>query len=111
MGNHLASDFVNTPLAINPTKAHVILDALSGLLEISDDDQELEYSVQAGVAHIALHGILLKSDYTVLTAQIQRAIFDPNVKAVLLSVDSPGGVTGGLLDVCDFIYSCRGSKP
>jgi membrane-bound ClpP family serine protease len=36
---------------------------------------------------------------------------DPNVKAVVIDVDSPGGSVDGVAELFDQIYSARGSKP
>lgn len=45
-------------------------------------------------------------------AQGMRAIVsDPNVKAVVIDVNSPGGEVGGVQEASDVVYSLRGAKP
>lgn len=39
------------------------------------------------------------------------ALTDPQVKAIVLDVDSPGGEVAGCFDLVDTIYAGRGSKP
>jgi signal peptide peptidase SppA len=42
---------------------------------------------------------------------LAEAIDDPNVKSILLDIDSPGGEVSGLFDLADFIYESREVKP
>jgi signal peptide peptidase SppA len=42
---------------------------------------------------------------------VQFAVADPDVKAVVITWDSPGGVSGGVVEAFERIYSLRGSKP
>ena len=40
-----------------------------------------------------------------------QALIDPDVKAIMLDIDSPGGEVSGCFDLVDTIYKSRGSKP
>ena len=41
----------------------------------------------------------------------KQALADPKVKAILLDVDSPGGVADGVKTLADQILAARGQKP
>lgn len=80
------------------------------------------YQIQEGVAIIPVFGSLLKranmfsrmsggTSYELLGAQIKQALADPKVTAILLDVDSPGGVADGVKTVADQILAARGQKP
>jgi capsid assembly protease len=45
-----------------------------------------------------------------LTAQFRQAISDPNVKAIVLDVDSPGGGVEGVFELAQEIFQARGRK-
>ena len=47
----------------------------------------------------------------VFAADFKRNIEDPNVGAVLIVSDSPGGMVAGTQELSDLIYSSRGKKP
>jgi signal peptide peptidase SppA len=51
------------------------------------------------------------TSYASISAQINAAINDPSVDAVLLDIDSPGGEAGGAFDLADEIVSARSTKP
>lgn len=91
-----------------------------------DDDDELDtnrcYPVIDGVALIPVVGTLLHRDaysywggrlpsYQAIADMIEDAVTDANVTAVLLDVDSPGGVAAGCLDFAEAIAKMRGIKP
>lgn len=43
-------------------------------------------------------------------AQFRQAMNDPNVKAIVIDVDSPGGEVAGVQELADEIYAARGKK-
>lgn len=47
----------------------------------------------------------------VLGNQISQAVSDPNVSAIVLDVDSPGGTVKGVPELASLIRSARNSKP
>lgn len=138
----LAQRLFNTPLAILPGKAEVIMAALSERLGISQiartgpsmmEDDDVVYSsrgsnprggydVVAGVAIIPICGTLVQklgtlrpwsgmTGYDGIRQNFMTAMIDPDVKAIMLDIDSPGGEVSGCFDLVDAIYSSRGTKP
>lgn len=80
------------------------------------------YDVVAGIAVIEVEGTLVQKNgcmrpYSGMTGYdgIRQAFFnalrDPEVKAIALEIDSPGGEVAGCFDLVDLIYSKRGEKP
>lgn len=127
---HLADRVFGKVLAITPEKADIIVNVLwpragtvAAAYDLEDDnEQDAGYDIQNGIACIPVRGTLVKrsmglnafsglSSYEDLSEQIIGALTDPNVKAVLLDVDSPGGEVDGMFDLADMIYSQRGQKP
>jgi signal peptide peptidase SppA len=108
---------MNKPLMIAPQS----LEAISGE-EWWESDKELYYDMCGGVAVIPIGGLLTKSasfltsffgtaSYESIGNVFAEAIDDPNVKSILLDIDSPGGEVSGLFDLVDFIYESRDKKP
>lgn len=75
-----------------------------------------------GMATIPVHGVLTKraglldgvlgnTSYEQIYMQFASALDDDSVHTILFDMDSPGGETGGLFDLCDTIYNMRGVKP
>ncbi|QQU42416.1 S49 family peptidase [Morganella morganii] len=135
---HLAQKLFNTPLAIHPQKAEVIVSSLTERLGITqirsammeDDDEYFSrkarkdsgYDVLEGIAIIPVCGTLVQKlgtlrPYSGMTGYdgIRRvfltAINDPEVNGICLDIDSPGGEVAGCFDLVDLIYAERGKKP
>ena len=136
---HLAQRLFNTPLALHPRKAEVVMAALTdrfGLTRIQsmsdwDDDDDSTFTRQArdtgydvveGVAVIPIQGTLVQklgtlrpysgmTGYDGIRACFLQALNDSDVKAICLDIDSPGGEVAGCFDLADVIYASRGSKP
>lgn len=135
---HLAQKLFNTPLAIHPQKAEVIVSSLTERLGITqirstmmegDDEyfsrkarEDSGYDVLEGIALIPVYGTLVQKlgtlrPYSGMTGYdgIRRvfltAINDPEVKGICLDIDSPGGEVAGCFDLVDLIYAERGKKP
>lgn len=142
----LAQRLFNTPLAIHPRKAEVVMAALSERLGIhsmsrmdassianamSDDDDwfysegsnpRCGYEVVNGVAIVEVKGTLVQrlgtlrpysgmTGYDGIRQNFMTAMCDPNVDAIMLDIDSPGGEVSGCFDLVDTIYASRGRKP
>jgi signal peptide peptidase SppA len=80
------------------------------------------YDVVGGVAIIEVCGTLVQklgklrpysgmSGYDGIRQNFMTAMTDPEVKAIMLDVDSPGGEVSGCFDLVDAIYNARGKKP
>nr|WP_250210686.1 S49 family peptidase [Morganella morganii] len=134
----MAQKLFNTPLAIHPQKAEVIVSSLTERLGITqirstmmeDDDEYFSrkarkdsgYDVLEGIAVIPVYGTLVQKlgtlrPYSGMTGYdgIRRvfltAVNDPEVKGICLDIDSPGGEVAGCFDLVDLIYAERGKKP
>lgn len=134
----LAQRLFNTPLAIHPSKAEIVIAALSerlGIIRIdaasmssfdelsrSGQNPRLGYDVVEGVAIIPVQGTLVQklgslrpysgmTGYDGIRMNLLSAMVEPDVKAVVFDINSPGGEVSGCFDLVDTIYSCRGEKP
>nr|WP_229064464.1 S49 family peptidase [Morganella morganii] len=134
----MAQKLFNTPLAIHPQKAEVIVSSLTERLGITqirstmmeDDDgyfsrkarKDSGYDVLEGIAIIPVYGTLVQKlgtlrPYSGMTGYdgIRRvfltAVNDPEVKGICLDIDSPGGEVAGCFDLVDLIYAERSKKP
>jgi signal peptide peptidase SppA len=137
----LAQRLFNTPLAITPGKAEVVMAALAermgiaqiqrGVRMMEDDDFDYRapgdnprtgYDVVAGVAVVQVSGTLVQklgtlrpysgmTGYDGIRQNFLTALLDPTVDAIVLDIDSPGGEVAGCFDLVDAIYEARGSKP
>ena len=74
-----------------------------------------------GIAVIPVNGTLVKksswanatsglASYQHVGRQLSAAVSSPDVRGVLLDINSPGGETHGMFDLGDYIYSLRGQK-
>lgn len=137
---HLAQRLFNTPLALHPQKAEVVMAALAdrfGIAHISragawdfDDDDDFSraaredhgYDNLEGIAVIPVHGTLVQklgslrpysgmTGYDGIRHAFLSALADPDIKAICLDVESPGGEVAGCFDLVDEIYQARGIKP
>lgn len=71
---------------------------------------------QGGVAVIAIDDVLVNAGryglkYRDIRNQIQTALDDPRVGAVLLDIDSPGGMVSGCQELVSFIKEAATQKP
>ena len=127
---HLASRLFGVPLAIHRPKLDVIVSVLGARIGVVDLAATLPVTptVRAPVAHpphiavIAVHGTLVRrtggldaasglTSYAVIAEQLDAAISDPAIAAILLDVDSPGGESGGVFDLADRIRAATQVKP
>ncbi|HHL9540962.1 TPA: S49 family peptidase [Escherichia coli] len=80
------------------------------------------YQVKNGIAILPVSGTLVHklgtlrpysgmTGYDGLTARLQMAVNDPDVRGILLDIDSPGGQAAGAFDCADMIYRLRELKP
>jgi capsid assembly protease len=132
---YLASRVFGTPLLIHPRKLEVILSVVgprmgmvvpetsAQLAQIPQPERVMRTDLQVpNIAVISILGTLVRrtgamdaasglTSYASISAQINAAINDPNVDAVLLDIDSPGGEAGGAFDLADEIVNARSTKP
>lgn len=125
---HIAARIFGAPLMIARAKLDVILSVLvprldGESLQPKSSAETRDYDVTPeGIAVIPVFGTLVRRtvgleaqsglvSYTTIGQQLDMALSDPSVKAILLDVDSPGGEAGGVFDLADKIYAARKIKP
>lgn len=64
--------------------------------------------VHRGSSLQAISGI---QSYQSIQSNIEAALADPNVKGIMLEMDSPGGSVAGAFDLRDFILEAKQQKP
>lgn len=81
------------------------------------------YDILQGVAVVEVHGMLVQRLYSLrpysgmtgydgLRQNLLTALADPQVRAIALDLDSPGGEVAGCFDLVDTIFALRGrGKP
>jgi signal peptide peptidase SppA len=80
------------------------------------------YEVVGGVAVVPVCGTLVQklgtlrpwsgmTGYDGIRQNFLTALSDPDVQAIMLDIDSPGGEVSGCFDLVDTIYKARGKKP
>ncbi|WP_368750144.1 S49 family peptidase [Klebsiella aerogenes] len=84
--------------------------------------QAKHYRTENGIAVLPVSGTLVHkfgyvqprsgmTGYDGIVTRLQAAIDDPDVKGVLLDIDSPGGEVAGAFDTADLIARMRDKKP
>ncbi|MHA7600068.1 S49 family peptidase [Alicycliphilus sp. T452] len=128
--SHLAARLFGVPLAIHRPKLDVILSVLGARIGLADLAAPVGYTPAARapgppsgmVAVIPIHGTLVRrtsgieaesglTSYTGIAAQLDAALASPEVAAILLDIDSPGGESGGVFDLADRIRAASQVKP
>lgn len=80
------------------------------------------YEMVGTVAVVPVDGVLAKrmnlmmqisggTSMQLLGQDIQEALDDPAVSAIVLCIDSPGGTVDGTQELANLIYNARGTKP
>ncbi len=127
---HLAARLYGVPLAIHRPKLDVILAVLGPRIGLADLAAPSGFTTPARpaatqttkVAVIPIHGTLVRrtvgleaesglTSYAGLTTQLDAALASPDVAAILLDIDSPGGESGGVFDLADRIRAAAKTKP
>lgn len=132
---HLAARLFGAPLLIHRPKLDVILSVLGsrvGLPYLSaptgfvqpDRNAALADTGagQSGIAVIPIYGTLVRrtqgleaqsglTSYAGIAMALDTALADPNVAAIVLDIDSPGGESSGVFDLADRIRAATAIKP
>lgn len=127
---HLAARLFGVPLAIHRLKLDVILSVLGARIGLADLAAPVGYTPAARapgppsgkVAVIPIHGTLVRrtsgieaesglASYTGIAAQLDAALASPEIAAILLDIDSPGGESAGVFDLADRIRAASEVKP
>ncbi|EMY2016416.1 S49 family peptidase, partial [Salmonella enterica] len=98
------------------------MELVTGSYMSGDKPRARFYQVVNGIAMLPVSGTLVHklggmrpfsgmTGYDGITARLQQAMDDPEVKGVLLDIDSPGGQGAGAFDCADMIYRLGEQKP
>lgn len=98
------------------------MELVTGNYMSGDKPRARFYQVVNGIAVLPVSGTLVHklggmrpfsgmTGYDGITARLQQAMDDPEVKGVLLDIDSPGGQAAGAFDCADMIYRLGQQKP
>lgn len=125
----ILSELSLTPLLMEEPFGHSFIASMAALperLDWYDEDQCVDnsrsYPVVNGIAVIPIIGTLMhrpswsyyyrsSANYLSIADMVLDAVTDSKIKAVLLEVDSHGGMAAGCLDLAESIQSMRGVKP
>ncbi|MCA2992080.1 S49 family peptidase [Gemmatimonas sp.] len=121
---------VGQPWGISPSGLERVLATAERLMASpteavsAEAEDGVEYSyrltTRQGVGQIRVYGPLVSASswlswyydsYGVLAHEITQALRDPAVKALVLTIDSPGGHVNGCQELARIIRAARGSKP
>ena len=115
-----AAALFDEPLAMPRNFAEALASSLNAL-SITSAGPEVyrDYGLIEGVAIIPVQGVLAKSapwwcestGYDWIRQGFDHAVADPDVRAIVLDINSRGGVVTALPDLSDHIYESRGPKP
>jgi signal peptide peptidase SppA len=136
----IAGRVLNRPLLLHPDKADLILHVLQGrigiepLQEITPETNRFigtyrrdnggvgSMRVETGVAILPIVGSLVNRgawigassglvSYEGIAAQLREAEADPDVRAILLDIDSPGGEATGMFATAKMVSAVNKTKP
>lgn len=131
---HLASFALDHPWAVTPTMLSLIASIIASRIAGDPPDaaglqlaQELRAAREVPVASggvvrvIPIHGVIAPrmnllsevsggTTFEGLTSQLQLAVADPNVKAIVFDVDSPGGNVAGATEFAREVMRARTTK-
>jgi signal peptide peptidase SppA len=132
---HLAARLFGAPLLIHRPKLDVILSVLGSRVGLPDLSTPTGFvqpdrnaaladtsAGQSGIAVIPIYGTLVRrtqgleaqsglTSYAGIAMALDTALADPNVAAILLDIDSPGGESSGVFDLADRIRAATAIKP
>lgn len=127
---HMAARLFGVPLAIHRPKLDIILSVLGTRVGLADLAAPTGYTpapraptlAHDKIAVIPIHGTLLRrtsgldaesglASYAAVAAQLDAALAKPEVAAILLDIDSPGGESSGVFDLAERIRAACAIKP
>ena len=126
---HMAARIFGAPLLIHRPKLEVILAVLGPRIGLTESGTPLPSPTtrsppasDAGIAVLPIYGTLVRrtvgleaasglTSYQDLSAQLDAAIADTSVAAIVLDIDSPGGESGGVFDLADRVRAAARVKP
>ncbi len=122
--NRRAAHLLDRPLALlqsEVSRVRAFFDAgEDGPAAPTQPKMPADYSIAAGVGVIPIHGVLThgagwfwndETSYGDIRRQLAHALGNPEVRAIALHINSPGGDVAGCFDLADAIFAMRGTKP
>jgi signal peptide peptidase SppA len=126
----LLDRFYNSPLALWPGHVAPVLDMLrdaprvrmldAAVLDTITQSAQRPYDLVDGIAIVPVKGVLVhgytgwgwdETDYASIDRMFVAAVNDPEVRAIAMHVNSPGGEVAGCFDLAEKIYKMRDLKP
>jgi len=125
----MAARIFGAPLLIHRPKLEVILAVLGPRIGLSENGTPIPSPTTrsppvagGGIAVLPIYGTLVRrtvgleaasglTSYQDIAAQIDTAIADPAVAAIVLDIDSPGGESGGVFDLANRVRAAARIKP
>jgi capsid assembly protease len=129
-------DILTSPWAIVPEKLFEIqeiyathlrgekidIKAVEAAINKPLENDPKPYQIMGDIALFQIHGVIAKRmnmftqisggiSTQMLANDIMEAITDPDIKGIVLDVDSPGGTVDGTEDLANVIFNARGRKP
>ena len=130
---HLAARIFDTPLLIHPNKLDAIVHGLGSRFGLDLEPMAYDattvkrepegYRIENGVGMIDVFGVLthrssglspdssVLQSYSDLGVQLDKALRDSRVRAILLQLDSPGGEVGGAFQFAEQVAQAKAIKP
>ena len=126
---HMAARIFGAPLLIHRPKLEVILAVLGPRIGLSENGTPIPSpatrsppQTSSGIVVLPICGTLVRrtvgleaasglTSYQDISAQLDAAIADPDVAAIVLDIDSPGGESGGVFDLADRVRAAARVKP
>ena len=112
-------DYAETVMAVLSDRLNID----QGMFTASEKPKEASESmVSNGVYHLPILGSMVHrggaldaasgiQSYQAIQANLQEALDNPQVKSIMLEMDSPGGSVAGAFDLRDFIMEAKEQKP
>lgn len=114
---------IGQPLFVEPRMGEILLNAyLQGAVDAPPPVRQDEQAAGSKIAVINVSGALSNRpapglcddgpvNYETLRDTFDSVLEDSSVTAIVLRMDTPGGVAAGLFDFTDHVYASRGKKP
>lgn len=127
---HLHNLVFNQPHLCTPEYAETVIKVLGEKLNVDhekleateDAKEQVKAKTTNGIYHLPILGSMVHrgssldalsgiQSYKSIRANLEAALADPNVKGIMLEMDSPGGTVAGAFDLRDFVMQAKEHKP
>lgn len=121
LGKEIGFSQLSIPQAGETLSGEDMDDALASFMD-GEARPSRSYRIDSGIAILPVVGTLVHklgtmrpysgmTGYDGIIGRLEQAIADPDVKGVMLDIDSPGGQVAGAFDCADVIARMRDKKP